>query len=57
MYIFRYEVEAYSDKNENETKIYQGTLLADCYKEAMEHLIYQYREKELRNIFFEWNKK
>ena len=57
MYIFRYKVEAYSDENENETKIYQGTLLADCYKEAMEYLICQYREKELVDIFFEWSKK
>ena len=47
MYIFRYEVEAYFDENENETKIYQGTLFADCYKEAMEYLICQYGEKNL----------
>lgn len=39
MYIFRYKVEAYSDENENKTKIYQGILLADCYQEAMEYLI------------------
>ena len=52
MYIFRYKVEAYSDENENETNIYQGTLLADCYKEAMEYLICQYGEKELLDIFF-----
>lgn len=57
MYIFRYKVEVYSDENENETNIYQGILLADCYKEAMEYLIYQYREKELVDIFFEWSKK
>lgn len=57
MYIFRYKVEVYSDENENETNIYQGILLADCYKKAMEHLIYQYREKELVDIFFEWSKK
>ena len=57
MYIFRYKVEAYSNENENETKIYQGTLLADCYKEAIEYLICQYGEKELLDIFFEWSKK
>lgn len=57
MYIFRYKVEVYSDENENETNIYQGILLADRYQEAMEHLIYQYREKELVDIFFEWSKK
>ena len=57
MYIFRYKVEAYSDENENETNIYQGILLADCYQEAMEYLICQYGEKELLDIFFEWSKK
>lgn len=57
MYIFRYKVEAYSDKNKNETKIYQGTLLVDSYKEAMEYLVCQYGDKELVDVFFEWNKK
>lgn len=57
MYIFRYKVEAYSDENENKIKTYQGTLLADSYKEGMEYLICQYREKELMDIFFEWSKK
>lgn len=50
MYIFRYKVKAYSDENKNETKIYQGILLADCYQEAMEYLICQYGEEELRDI-------
>ena len=45
MYIFRYKVKAYSDENENETNIYQGILLVDSYKEAMEYLICQYGEK------------
>ena len=57
MYIFRYKVEAYSDENENEMNIYQWTLLVNSYKEAMEYLICQYREKELLDIFFEWSKK
>lgn len=56
-YVLRYKVEAYSDENENETNIYQGTLLADYYKEAMEYLICQYGKKELVDIFFEWSKK
>ena len=52
MYTFRYRVEACSNENENETNIYQGTLLVDSYKEAMEYLICQCREKEVVDIFF-----
>lgn len=51
MNIFRYKVRVYtSDENENEPNICQGILLADCYQEAMEYLIYQYGEKELQDI-------
>ena len=57
MHIFRYKVKAYSDENKNETKICQGILLVDSYKEAMEYLICQCREKEVVDIFFEWSKK
>ena len=45
MYTFRYRVEACSNENENETNIYQGTLLVDSYKEAVKYLICQYGEK------------